>query len=326
MINAIYYSRIPKGGEHGGYLYVDHPQWRNYPHELLGAMRDAAGTAVVVCKEDTYLGDNTFSSYWLPSGNETGYFECVNEPITVDAIFDKGHFSKPATFSLVNAPDMRLIGRDKSRQYDLFGELQPFSRVVSTGQLSDTIDSVPGDKVVIKPLNLNGGKGIIIASKSEAKAAVNDLADQEWIVQQFIDSSKGISDLLSGVHDLRLYIIDGEAVLASVRQPKEGSLIANTSQGGTINFFAVGQIPSVPIEIAKKVDESLSIYGNRYYSVDFITDGENWYVLEINDRPGVPATYQSEHVGEFHRRLAQCIADSSQNPLNKQKNTEGGAR
>ncbi len=318
MIFALYFSRTPKDGDQsGGYLYSDHPQWRNYPHELLGELKKLGDNAVIVCKEKSYQGDNTFSSYWVPDANKLGYFNRIDESIKIDAILDKGYFSQPASFSMVNVPAMRKIGRDKKRQTELFCHLQPHTKTVLTSNLIEAINEAPTEKVVIKPLDKNGGKGVVIDEKQKVIEMVADLPDQQWIVQAFVDSSKGIPNIIEGTHDMRLYIIDGKPVLASVRQPKAGSLIANTSQGGTIQFFAVDAIPNEPITIAKQVDNELEKYGNRYYSVDFVYDGSRWYLLEINDRPGVPARFQSDYIQVFQERLAKSIADSASNPLNR---------
>jgi glutathione synthase/RimK-type ligase-like ATP-grasp enzyme len=140
------------------------------------------------------------------------------------------------------------------------------------------------------------------------------------VVQEFIDSSSGIHGLVDGVHDLRLYRIDGETVLGSVRTPAKGSLIANTNQGGTIAFFPVADLPEEALNIADIIDKKFEKYGSRYYSIDLIKGSKKWYVLEVNDRPGVPALYQSPDVDRFHNQLANCIVKAANNPLNKLEN------
>lgn len=316
---GIFYSREPKGSNFNeGYLYNQHPQWRNYPHELLAAMNKLSNKAVIVCKQQTYSGNNTFSSYWVPSQYEKGLFKKVEEEITLDALFNKGYFTGEATFSIVNITKMRDIGRNKARQFSLFSEFQPVTKVATTIELPQIIMSMPSDMVVVKPLNLNGGKGIVIAKKQEVIMRFKrQLSNDQWIVQQFIDSSQGIAGLQSGIHDLRVYMINSEPVLGSVRTPKSGSLVANTSQGGTITFYSTHQLPSDVLINSQKIDTYFEQFGNRYYSIDFINDGKKWYMLEINDRPGVPAEYQSKYIAEFHKKLAQCIVESVDNPLNK---------
>src|SRR5689334_6237767 len=103
---GIFYSREPKGDKPDeGALYVDYPQWRNYPHELLGAITTTGAKAVVVCLQNTYAGGDTFSQYWLPDPDEVGNFKVVREPIKLDAIFDKGYFRAAASLAMVNVPE-----------------------------------------------------------------------------------------------------------------------------------------------------------------------------------------------------------------------------
>lgn len=316
---ALYYARTPySSGDARGHLYSSrHPQWQDFPHELLSEMSVVAEHAVLVCTEAAYQGNDTFADYWVPSATEKGVFEHVNEPIKLDGVFNKGYFEGDATFSLVNVPAMRLIGRDKSKQYELFGHFQPVSRVASARDLEQAIDSIPGDMVVIKPLDLNGGRGVLIDTKSKVKEYSKTLSDQQWLIQEFIDSTSGITGLVDGVHDVRLYIIDGEVVLGSIRRPAPGKLVANTSQGGTIDFYAASELPQEPVEIARSVDQYFTGYGNRFYSVDFVYGNGRWYVLEVNDRPGIPARVQSPHAKGLQERLAQAVADSTRNTLNK---------
>ena len=318
-IIALYYARSPRSGENAdsGYMYNNHPQWRNYPHELMLQIEKSGAIAVLVGENNTYIGDNTFSHYWLPSKKEMGLFEKVNQPIKVDAIFNKGYFNGDASFAYVNIPEVQKIGRDKALQSVLFEQWQPKTAKANTNGLRQAIESIPGDMVVIKPTDQNGGHGIIIDDKAKVLSQIDSLEDRDWVVQQFVDSSRGINGLFKGTHDLRLYIINGVCSLASVRQPKAGKLVANTSQGGSINFFAPSDIPKEPIAIAKKIDEFMAKFGNRYYSVDFISDGDDWYILEVNDRPGVPAQFQSPEVINFQKKLAGCIIGAVSNPLNK---------
>jgi hypothetical protein len=314
---GIYYSRVPKGDDpSGGYLYGDNPQRKHALRELLEEMKKLSDNAVIVCG-DSYIGDNTFSSYWLPSPDSIGYLDHIDTSITIDALYDKGYFRGDATFAMMNIAKMRKIGRDKSRQAELFGKYQPYTKVAEKVGLVDAIMAVPTDRVVIKPLNKNGGRDILIEDKHTVINKIEGLEDGKWIVQAFIDSASGIPNMVDGVHDLRVYVVDGEQILASIREPKKGSLVANTNMGGSIKFFPASAIPEEAAKITMFVDDVLKAYGNRYYSADFIFDGSQWFLLEINDRPGIPARFQTDLAQAAQESIARSIADSVNNELNK---------
>lgn len=312
---GIFYARYPQDGPNGaGYLYQKTPQFRYYLQELMAEIEALGARPVVLCTEETYAGDNTFARYWLPSKKDVGYFEPVEERIRIDGLFDKGYFRAKAGLSLVNVPELAELGRDKSAQYVLFGDLQPKTITVETqDDFVAALAEIPGELVVVKPNNLNGGRGVQIMPKDDV---LDYVPDGPTIVQQFIDGSQGVRGVGSGLHDLRLYIIDGEPAFASIRTPKEGSLISNTSQGGSIAFFDIAKIPEEPKALARDVDQHMQQFGNRYYSVDMICGPDRWYIIEINDRPGVPARFQSPSAQAFQRRLAACLTKATKNPAN----------
>ena len=51
-------------------------------------------------------------------------------------------------------------------------------------------------------------------------------------------------------------------------------------------------------------------FGGKFYSIDFMHGDDGWYMVEMNDRPGMPAFFQDTNgaVKEFHEKLAAMIA------------------
>jgi len=133
------------------------------------------------------------------------------------------------------------------------------------------------------------GKGIVIDSP-EKLSTITLEEGVEYCLQEFIDTSKGIPGIVRGYHDLRIIIVDGEIVLCHVRTPKEGSLLANVAQGGSIREVPLEIIPS---NILRRVADTQAHIDQRFdfplYSIDFGIQNAIPFVFELNDQIGFPS-------------------------------------
>jgi len=78
------------------------------------------------------------------------------------------------------------------------------------------------------------GLGIFIGPKKEALNFEFPLKFKKYIVQEFIDSSGGIPKIASGIHDLRVAVVNMKPVWCHVRIPPSGSFKANAASGGSL--------------------------------------------------------------------------------------------
>jgi glutathione synthase/RimK-type ligase-like ATP-grasp enzyme len=160
---------------------------------------------------------------------------------------------------------------------------------------------------VFKPIKGWGGSGILISDDDQEiiKHAQNK-ALYPAILQEFIDSSKGIHGVIDGLHDFRVIVVNGRIVMTSVRQPKEGSRLANVAQGGSLLEVPIEKLPDSAKEMVYKIDKKLAIYKNRIYSVDMVfSEGKKPYLVELNSWPGFNPTKNS--IGA--KRYIQSVAD-----------------
>ena len=294
---GVFYSREPDAD---GYLYST-KQFRDFLPELVIAFQKKNIRLVLLCKEQSYVGGGLFSSYWLSHETKKGQFIHVNKTIKPHLIYDKGHFAGNDSFvKVINTPELSKLGRNKYAQSILFSSLMPKSVLIIPGEqhrAKTLLDIFATDKVIMKPVRGNGGRDIKLVDTARV---FEQTLVEPMLCQEFIETASGIPGMTNGRHDLRLYVINGEAKLASIRIPKKNSYLANTSQGGKIEFFSVTKVPLEPQKIMRQVDNKLKKFGPRYYSVDFLFDGHVWWFIELNDRPGIPACFQSDLVPAFH--------------------------
>ena len=153
-------------------------------------------------------------------------------------------------------------------------------------------------RIVIKPVRESGGRGVVVTDGVDVAAqATSD--GQSYLLQRFIETNQGAEGVAIGRHDVRLYIIGGSVVAGSVRMPKEGDLLSNTALGGSIKFLLADELPSSLVAFASEIITYLQLPSTSFISLDFFYGDEKWHLIEVNDQPGIPASYQHKEVAEI---------------------------
>ncbi len=152
--------------------------------------------------------------------------------------------------------------------------------------LKKYLSKVKTRKIVLKPMIESGGKNILICDKKEAlkKSKIN----QPFLLQEFIDSSKGAPGLNKSYHDLRLVFVNEKVVYAYIREPKKGSFLANLAQGGSLIIVPNSKIPKSLRLIIQHANKILQPFNPRIYTIDFMFDENGFpWVVELNSMPGL---------------------------------------
>lgn len=209
--------------------------------------------------------------------------------------------------SAINHPELEEFCWDKRIVTEVFPEYCPKSFIVNTlPGLKTVLSDLESEKIVLKPRYGSLGKKVQIINKAELPEKVR----KNTLVQEFIDTTKGVKGIADCPHDLRVIVINGKIDHAHVRLAKEGSLIANMSLGGTKKFVPVEDVPKEAIDIVKRVDKLLKNYYPRLYSVDFIFNPEGRpYIVECNSSPVIKRYAYGEYRNpEFFDRILEAMA------------------
>lgn len=227
---------------------------------------------------------------------ESDHFVSHPEKIDADAIFDRsGGISFPPEKignKVLNCIEFKRLCNDKNAMKEFLGDSMPKSNCIRTRE--DLLSCLEGYKevprVALKPARGMQGKDIIIDSPKNI-ARIKLRAATEYTLQEFIDTSSGIPGITSTYHDLRVVIANGEIVLSHVRTPKNGSLLANVAQGGSIQEVLVKDIPSFIRDATQKIQTLIDKkYDFPLYSIDFgIQNKTTPFVFELNDQIGFPS-------------------------------------
>lgn len=293
-----------------GYPFSEHDGFylRGYL-ELGGHIERLGGRMCIARGKEYFLGQGKFSRVFWYDG--TGFNEEAGE-IQTDVVLNKGDdldFDDGTT--VVNDPQFHHFCNDKPATYRLFEDVSPRSVIVrSEKELPAALKKIPGERVVAKPAEGAGGKGVVIGSRDDILAAAHAYP---LILQEFIDTSGGIPGIIAGFHDLRFIIVAGILAVICVKTPKHGALVSNFTQGGTMTILDRGQVPLDAWEMVEQIDGRLDHFPSRFYSVDVgrRTDGE-WTLIELNSPPGMNEEAEHESIAEEHELLARLLLREAQ--------------
>jgi len=211
--------------------------------------------------------------------------------------------------TILNHPLIDKFCWDKRIVSDFFPEYTPKTFLVSSLRgLKSIIPAIKSEKIVLKPRYGTLGQNVIITNKNNLPAII----ERNTIVQEFIDTSKGIKGLTQGYHDLRIIIMNGKIDHAHIRIPKKGLLTANVALGGKKIFIKNEQIPKKAVQIAKKIDKLFKIYNPRIYSVDFLIDeNQTPYIVECNSQPMIDKYAFGKYANlSFYDRILEVMKKS----------------
>ena len=234
-----------------------------------------------------------FKHAWIYEG-KGGKWQKVDN-IKPDLIYDKTksraevYYKKELIgqhYPFINDLNFTKIVDDKFVTSLIFPQWSKKCWVIKTQEdLKNIIAELKTNKIVIKPLSESGGKGVHILDKTDI--AEIDL-DGENIVQEFIDSSRGVPGVSDKMHDLRLVFVGEKLSYAYIREPKEGSYLANLAQGGKLVIVPVKDLPKSLEPIVAAVNHAFISFADWIYAVDFMFDeNQKPWIVELNSMPGL---------------------------------------
>lgn len=295
-----------------GYPFnTTYPYWEIYQ----GIIRDIErqGIEVYIVRGNSYLGRGIFSHGWQV---REAKMVPVEQNITVDLIFNRDDKNTiPAIYDcpIINHPDLDKICVDKVETATIFAEFSPKTKAINSFQefigTADQWGIKPEEKIVVKKNFLSGGQGIYIRP-------VRDISErmyenwQDILVQKFIDTSVGIPNIVDGLHDIRVVIINGEPVYSFVRIPPRGSFLANVSQGGSEQAVPLAQLPSDLLELVTQIKNKFIQYRPSMFAVDFFNSKDGFKLVELNSRPAVCDPEQSLETRKYIDKIVEMLVNS----------------
>jgi RimK family alpha-L-glutamate ligase len=141
----------------------------------------------------------------------------------------------------------------------------------------DVVEEEIGFPCVVKLVSSSHGKGVYLCNDRKFFTDLMELIDnlktrKSLIIQEFIDHKAG--------SDLRVWVINGQAVAAMKRTGAEGDFRANISSGGT------GEIYKITPDVEELACKTAVLFGLDIAGIDLLFDRRGFKVCEANSSPG----------------------------------------
>lgn len=288
------------------------PHYQQAYHEIIDQLNEKGLYVAVLMGQSSYEGDGRFSKHWVQINNNGKYSFEKRGPITVDAVFDKDHFKDDGRVLKVNDDRLYNVCWSKERTYEVLGEFHPKSILANDeAELDKALDALPGEKVAVKALTGSSGVGVFVGSKLDAHGE-QELLDYPVLVQEFIETSGGVPGITDRRHDVRVVLMNGEPIIATLRTPPDGELKSNIGYGGEHRLLGVDELPSELLQMCGDIDKKLESYGKfRIYSVDCGLTPNGWRLFEANGMPGMINRDRGEPAWAYQDALTSFLKQAA---------------
>jgi len=140
--------------------------------------------------------------------------------------------------------------------------------------INKTIDESKNEKMILKPLDGSGGRGVIVLEKN-ARSNINSLLD--FYIDETGDNYVILQEYIEGAEegDVRVLMLNGKFIGAYNRKPAAGEIRANIQTGGTAHKYTMTESQK---RVCKKVGSKLVSDGLYFVGLDMIGDK----ILEVN--------------------------------------------
>ena len=144
----------------------------------------------------------------------------------------------------------------------------------SKNYINKIIDESDQEKMILKPLDGSGGRGVIVLEKN-ARSNINSLLD--FYIDESGDNYVILQEYIEGAEegDVRVLMLNGKFIGAYNRKPATGELRANIQTGGTAHKYVMTESQK---RVCKKVGTKLVNDGLYFVGLDMIGDK----ILEVN--------------------------------------------
>ena len=140
--------------------------------------------------------------------------------------------------------------------------------------INKIIDESEQEKMILKPLDGSGGRGVIVLEKN-ARSNINSLLD--FYIDDTGDNYVILQEYIEGAEegDVRVLMLNGKFIGAYNRKPAMGEIRANIQAGGAAHKYTMTESQK---RVCKKVGAKLVADGLFFVGLDMIGDK----ILEVN--------------------------------------------
>lgn len=132
---------------------------------------------------------------------------------------------------------------------------------------------------IMKSLDGHGGQEVYLINNEQERLDILKKSQKHFAYQRYLPNCQ----------DVRVYVLNHQ-IVAAVERKNSNDFRSNFSLGGEVKTYQPSQ---EMVEIATKISKLL---GATYIGVDFLIDGNNIYLNEIEDPVGARMLYKTSNI------------------------------
>ncbi|QKF82820.1 glutathione synthase [Halarcobacter ebronensis] len=170
-------------------------------------------------------------------------------------------------------------------------------------------------KMILKPLDGSGGRGVIVLEKN-AMSNINSLLD--FYIDESGENYVILQEYIAGAEngDVRVIMLNGKAIGAYHRKPAEGDHRANIQTGGSAHKYTLTESQK---KICSKVGKKLIADGIFFAGLDIIGDK----ILEVNVlNPGGITNINKLSKVKLHQNVVDFLEEKVHEKVEKRAELE----
>lgn len=177
------------------------------------------------------------------------------------------------------------------------------------------IDESDQEKMILKPLDGSGGKGVIVLEKN-ARSNLNSLLD--FYIDESGENYVILQEYIEGAEngDVRVLMLNGKPIGAYHRKPAEGEIRANIQAGGTAHKYKLTESQK---RVCRKIGPKLLADGLFFVGLDMIGDK----ILEVNVlNPGGITNINKLDKLKLHKNVVDFLEEKVDEKIEKRAELE----
>ncbi len=172
------------------------------------------------------------------------------------------------------------------------------------------IDESNQEKMILKPLDGSGGRGVIVLEKN-ARSNINSLLD--FYIDDSGENYVILQEYIEGAEhgDVRVIMLNGKAIGAYHRKPAVGEVRANIQAGGSAHKYTLTESQK---RVCKKIGSKLVADGLFFVGLDMIGDK----ILEVNVlNPGGITNINRLNKVKLHKNVVDFLEEKVEEKVEK---------
>jgi len=208
--------------------------------------------------------------------------------------------------NMINDTNFIQLVNDKFYTSIYFSDYSPKSYQINMLNNNNLLKDFQSNQLILKPNWWSWWKGIIKIEKSDLDKYINKDDFKNYLVQDFIDLSKWIPNIIKWIHDIRVVIFGGKIWdYVLIRTPAKNDFRCNLSSGWSGKYVNIDCFDNNFKNIITYIlDKILNEFWFIFWTIDLARwDDGKYYLIELNSSAWIALYWLNDKISDNYFNL-----------------------